>query len=207
MISTQAHRRPNAAQWSGCDRSKALGLQSVPRASIHIKTHRRLLDEDAFAHSMRVADFCLVMCGDTPTSRRIFDSIVADCVPLIVGTRLWGRCEPPCRPGWGWFVSGETHPHTPFHDTLIDYSRFPRVDEKWFYEDALAATKAAIANVTPAAELEIWRYLDAIRGDVVYGYGRAATSTDFGRATANLLDGVVLRLRHGGAVPPGLRPG
>ena len=63
LISTQAHRRPNAAQWSGCDRSKALGLQSVPRASIHIKTHRRrLLDEDAFAHSMRVADFCLVMC-------------------------------------------------------------------------------------------------------------------------------------------------
>ena len=163
--------------------------------------------ESKFAHAMRVSDFCLVMCGDTPTSRRIFDSIVADCVPLIVGTRLWGRCEPPCRPGWGWFVSGEKHPHTPFHDTLIDYSRFPRVDEKWFYEDALAATKAAIANVTPAAELEIWKYLDAIRGDVVYGYGRAATSTDFGRATANLLDGVVLRLRHGGAVPPGLRPG
>ena len=77
-----AHRRPNAAQWSGCDRSKALGLESVPRSSIHIKSHRRrfLLDEDAFAHSMRVADFCLVMCGDTPTSRRIFDAIVAEAL-------------------------------------------------------------------------------------------------------------------------------
>ena len=120
LISTQAHRRPNAAQWSGCDRSKALGLQSVPRSSIHIKQHRRrLLDEDAFAHSMRVADFCLVMCGDTPTSRRIFDAIVADCIPLIVGTRLWGRCEAPCHEGWGWFVSGVQHPHLPFRDTYV----------------------------------------------------------------------------------------
>ena len=232
-----ANGRPQATKWSGCNRSTALGLKALPKAAIHVsatrarrrRLARRLVDglrrasdrlfgrrladthkvlgESKFAHAMRVSDFCLVMCGDTPTSRRIFDSIVADCVPLIVGTRLWGRCEPPCRPGWGWFVSGEKHPHTPFHDTLIDYSRFPRVDEKWFYEDALAATKAAIANVTSAAELEIWKYLDAIRGDVVYGYGRAATSTDFGRATANLLDGVVLRLRHGGAVPPGLRPG
>ena len=84
-----AHRRPNAAQWSGCDRSKALGLQSVPRSSIHIKQHRRrLLDEDAFAHSMRVADFCLVMCGDTPTSRRIFDAIVAGNAVPILGSSL-----------------------------------------------------------------------------------------------------------------------
>ena len=115
-----AHRRPNAAQWSGCDRSKALGLQSVPRSSIHIKQHRRrLLDEDAFAHSMRVADFCLVMCGDTPTSRRIFDAIVADCIPLIFGTRLWGECVEPCHEGWGWFVSGKEHPHLPFRDTYV----------------------------------------------------------------------------------------
>ena len=164
-----AHRRPNAAQWSGCDRSKALGLQSVPRASIHIKTHRRLLDEDAFAHSMRVADFCLVMCGDTPTSRRIFDAIVADCIPLIVGTRLWGRCEAPCHEGWGWFVSGREHPHLPFRDTYVDYTRFPRVDEKLLYEDATQAYEAAVRDVTEAEERDMWRYLNSIRDDVVYG--------------------------------------
>jgi len=68
----------------------------VPRASIHVhrRERRRLLDQATFAHHMRVADFCLVMCGDTSTSRRIFDAIIADCIPLIVGTQLWGRCDP-----------------------------------------------------------------------------------------------------------------
>ena len=202
-----AHRRPNAAQWSGCDRSKALGLESVPRSSIHIKSHRRrLLDEDAFAHSMRVADFCLVMCGDTPTSRRIFDAIVADCIPLIVGTRLWGRCEAPCHEGWGWFVSGDQHPHLPFRDTYIDYTRFPRVDERLLYEDATKAYEDAVRGVTEAEERDMWRYLNAIRDDVVYGYGSPFSSTKFGRAAANLMDGVMLRRLHQGLVPPSLRP-
>ena len=235
-----AHRRPNAAQWSGCDRSKALGLQSVPRSSIHIKQHRRrLLDEDAFAHSMRVADFCLVMCGDTPTSRRIFDAIVADCIPLIVGTRLWGRCEAPCHEGWGWFVSGREHPHLPFRDTYIDYTRFPRVDEKLLYEDATKAYEDAVRGVTEAEERDMWRYLNSIRDDVVYcveistpstrrllagrprhrrrtqwlistqvvyGYGSPFSSQKFGRAAANLMDGVMLRRLHQGLVPPSLRP-
>ena len=202
-----AHRRPNAAQWSGCDRSKALGLEGVPRSSIHIKSHRRhLLDEDAFAHSMRVADFCLVMCGDTPTSRRIFDAIVADCIPLIVGTRLWGRCEAPCHEGWGWFVSGDQHPHLPFRDTYIDYTRFPRVDEKLLYEDATKAYEDAVRDVTETEERDMWRYLNAIRDDVVYGYGSPFSSTHFGRAAANLMDGVMLRRLHQGLVPPSLRP-
>ena len=69
----------------------------------------------------------------TPTSRRIFDAIIADCIPLIVGTRLWGRCDPPCHKGWGWSISGPDRPHLPFHDTFIDYTRFPRVDEAHFY--------------------------------------------------------------------------
>ena len=102
-----------------------------------------MLDEDAFAHSMRVADFCLVMCGDTPTSRRIFDAIVADCIPLI-GTRLWGRCEEPCHEGWGWFVSGKEH--LPFRDTYVAVPRHASIIHGWparrreaLYEDATQA--------------------------------------------------------------------
>ena len=79
-----ANRRANAVKWSGCDRAKAWGLKDVPRASIHVgggggggrrlsgdddDGRRRLLPADKFAHAMRVSDFCLVMCGDTPTSR------------------------------------------------------------------------------------------------------------------------------------------
>ena len=145
-----AKARGNAVGWAGCDRRKGLGLQSVPRASIHVHRRlegRRLLDQATFAHHMRVADFCLVMCGDTPTSRRIFDAIIADCIPLIVGTRLWGRCDPPCHKGWGWSISGPDHPHLPFHDTFIDYTRFPRVDEAHFYVfDACVESTSALGS-------------------------------------------------------------
>ena len=146
------------------------------------------------------------MCGDTPTSRRIFDAIVADCIPLIVGTRLWGRCEAPCHEGWGWFVSGDQHPHLPFRDTYVDYTRFPRVDERLLYEDATKAYEAAVRDVTEAEERDMWRYLNSIRDDVVYGYGSPFSSTKFGRAAANLMDGVMLRRLHQGLVPPSLRP-
>lgn len=62
-------------------------------------------------------------------SRRTYDAFIAGCVPLFVGTRLWGRCDPPCRPGWGWRVPGAPYPHLPFHGLWIDWSRFPLLDE------------------------------------------------------------------------------
>lgn len=179
----------------------ALGMQKPAK-----RRRRLLVHESKFAHAMRVSDFCLVMCGDTPTSRRIFDAIVADCIPLIAGSRLWGRCEKPCVPGWGWYVSGQDHPHTPFSDTLLDYTRFPRIDEAAMYKNAPAAYAAATRAVTERMEHDLWRYMNAIRSDVIYGWGNAATSDKFGRAPINLLDAVVLRLRHGGAVPAALRP-
>ena len=52
----------------------------------------------------------------------------------------------------------------------------------------------------------MWRYLNSIRDDVVYGYGSPFSSTKFGRAAANLMDGVMLRRLHQGLVPPSLRP-
>ena len=45
-----------------------------------------------------------------------------------------------------------------------------------------------------------------ISTQVVYGYGSPFSSTKFGRAAANLMDGVMLRRLHQGLVPPSLRP-
>ena len=45
-----------------------------------------------------------------------------------------------------------------------------------------------------------------ISTQVVYGYGSPFSSTHFGRAAANLMDGVMLRRLHQGLVPPSLRP-
>ena len=63
-----------------------------------------------------------------------------------------------------------------------------------------------MANVTEAYEHAAWRYLHALRDDVVYGYGSPFTSTRFGRAAANLMDTVALKLKHGDRVPDELRP-
>jgi hypothetical protein len=53
--------------------------------------------EASFADHMSKAAICPLMCGDTPTSRRTYDAYIAGCVPLFVGTRLWGRCDKPCQ--------------------------------------------------------------------------------------------------------------
>ena len=45
-----------------------------------------------------------------------------------------------------------------------------------------------------------------ISTQVVYGYGSLFSSTHFGRAAANLMDGVMLRRLHQGLVPQDLRP-
>ncbi|KAJ8609963.1 hypothetical protein CTAYLR_008078 [Chrysophaeum taylorii] len=190
-----ARDRPNAIKWGNCDRSKAAGLSNLDdRASIHV--HRRLVSMEKFASSMHRAEYCLVMCGDTPTSRRLFDAIVAGCVPLVVGTRLEGRCESPCKSGWGWFVSGPDHPHLPFHDIYVDYTVFPRVDEARFYENPRAAVRAALVLVSPQRHAHLVAYMREISDDLVYGYGHFSTSTHFGRAPANLMDTAVLRNRR-----------
>ena len=126
---------------------------------------------------------------------------------LLHGADARGRlCALRARSLPRWFVSGPKYPHTPFHDTLVDYTRFPRVDEARFYDDALNATKDAIKDVTADREADIWTYLNAIRSDLIYGYGDPATSDSFGRATINLLDSAILRLRNGGVVPASLSP-
>ena len=56
----------------------------------------------------------------------------------------------------------------PFRDTYVDYTRFPRVDEKLLYEDAPKAYEDAVRGVTEAEERDMWRYLNSIRDDVVY---------------------------------------
>ena len=95
------------------------------------------------------------------------------------------------------------HNHTWVHRALLADKRRTQAA---FYVDAAAAYRAAVANVTEAYEHAAWRYLHALRDDVVYGYGSPFTSTHFGRAAANLMDTVALKLKHGDRVPEELRP-
>jgi hypothetical protein len=54
--------------------------------------------------------YCLMMCGDTPTSRTFPSSMVSGCTPLLVGTRLrLGDCRPPCFVGYQWPLANRSH--------------------------------------------------------------------------------------------------
>jgi len=48
-----------------------------------------------YAEQMAAHAFCVVPVGDTPTSRRLFDAMVAGCVPIIIADNL----HPSRRPG------------------------------------------------------------------------------------------------------------
>uniref|UniRef100_A0A7S3JTC9 Exostosin GT47 domain-containing protein n=2 Tax=Aureoumbra lagunensis TaxID=44058 RepID=A0A7S3JTC9_9STRA len=232
-----ANERMNAIQWSGCNRSKALGLLDLDKSLIMVgksghyhpggtnrqksksdknvqenylgKNHRYLIIEHSlFAEQMHAADRCLFMCGDTPTSRRLFDSIIADCIPLIVGTRVYGECVEPCHKGWGWRISGPEHPHLPFYDIYIDYSLFPVVNESLFY---INAEVAVAPYLDKSHDQQLHEYLAIIKDDVLYGYGNYLTSLKFGRVAYNLLDTATLRWRSEKvnsslAIPNYLRP-
>ena len=117
--------------------------------------------------SMRVADFCPVICGDTPVAtdlRRHRGRLH----PAHRRYKILGPVRGAVPRGLGLVRSGREHPHLPFRDTYIDYTRFPRVDEKLLYEDATKAYEDAVRGVTEAEERDMWRYLNSIRDDAVY---------------------------------------
>ena len=96
--------------------------------------------------------FGILVCGDTPTSRRTVDVILSACIPMIVGTRLFGKCTYPCEPGWGWQVSGPDNPHLPWQGTWFDWRHFPVLDEAALYNATEGV--AAEAVLEDALDLE-----------------------------------------------------
>ena len=137
--------RPNAGKWAGCFRSNL--TQSLlwnyqqhnsPTSSNQIHNNRidiRLVhkkdrvNQTVYNRRMRTSDYCLILCGDTPTSRSLSSAIVEGCIPIRVGSRLRGLCDPPCHESFGWTKSGLENPHLPFGE-IIPWEIFPEIDEK-----------------------------------------------------------------------------
>lgn len=69
----------DSARWS--DLPTALDLSGVYSTTGHTP---KLYDIAGVAEGMRRAIFCLAPRGDTGSSRRIYDAIVAGCIPVIV---------------------------------------------------------------------------------------------------------------------------
>jgi Exostosin family len=182
--------RPKAVEWSGCNRSMILPL--VDTSSSHFNSSRidvRLTDPQTsrlapgeYNRRMANSRYCLVLCGDTPTSRSLTSSLVHGCTPLIVGSRLRGRCEPPCHPGWGWTVlvnatsstADATKPggaltHLPFEHQM-NWSAFPELDEAAFADDPVGVLDTFLAHQSAALD-ETNREMLRFQNAFVYGVG------------------------------------
>jgi hypothetical protein len=85
---------------------------------------------DMMAHSK----YCLILCGDTPTSRSFSSAIVHGCIPLFIGKERWygycgsrtnnkNRSPSTCHAGWGWNV---LHDQNWNDDTIMTQYKHPR---------------------------------------------------------------------------------
>eukprot|EP00543_Licmophora_paradoxa_P011789 CAMPEP_0202476644 /NCGR_PEP_ID=MMETSP1360-20130828/93528_1 /ASSEMBLY_ACC=CAM_ASM_000848 /TAXON_ID=515479 /ORGANISM="Licmophora paradoxa, Strain CCMP2313" /LENGTH=300 /DNA_ID=CAMNT_0049103857 /DNA_START=81 /DNA_END=983 /DNA_ORIENTATION=+ len=131
--------RPNAKRWAGCDRSMITPLIGAPNMQVSLfgKENPGRLNQTQYNLFMETIEFCLIICGDTPTSRSLASSIVHGCIPIRIGSRLRGLCEPPCKKGFGWTPSGKDNPHLPFMERM-NWTDFPEVDEADFIVDPMA---------------------------------------------------------------------
>jgi Exostosin family len=95
------------------------------------------LSMSEYNDKMRHSQYCLIVCGDTPTSRSLSSAIIHGCIPLFIGQERWyGRCGNVCHPGWGWNVLPDDSniSHLPY-DGIFDYAQFPSIDEHAFLQN------------------------------------------------------------------------
>jgi hypothetical protein len=142
---THARDRREKAMWAGCNRSIGSPLENIKNMDVSIRSNgsrRRSqpdnrLSQEEYNSRMFTSDYCIILCGDTVTSRALTSSIVYGCIPIRVGSRLRGLCESPCHEGWGWKITGEDFPHLPFSQNMV-WAYFPEVNEQKFSEAPLA---------------------------------------------------------------------
>ncbi len=197
-------QRPNAVEWGKCNREQMIrpfqnstNGNDQPNMFIQLVSRGTRVDQSTYNQYMSTSDYCLILCGDTPTSRSLTSAMVYGCIPIRVGSRLRGLCEPPCEAagyceppceaaGYGWQVSGEANPHLPFSD-LIPWDDFPEVDEAEFIHDGKQVLKEALDRYGEKKN-ELRTIMEDVRDGWIYGWGDPVTSTDFGNVYEYILD-------------------
>ena len=126
-------------------------------------------------------DYCLILCGDTPTSRSLTSAMLLGCIPIRVGSRLRGLCEPPCHEGWGWTLASEQYPHLPYWD-IIPWNEFPEVDEQQFIDSGEQVLKTLFERYDTTQKAKIRSILQNVQTAWIYGWGDPVDSVEFGDA-------------------------
>lgn len=187
-------QRPHAVEWAGCNRSMILPLQAETKnMHVSIRHRRNRLSQDDYNRYMLTSDYCLILCGDTVTSRSLTCAMIHACIPIRVGSRLRGLCEPPCHDGWGWSVTGPDYPHLPFPST-INWDDFPEVDELEFSKAPLETLQTVFERFTPQIKTRIRESMLQHQLGWIYGWGDPITSNDFGQAIDYVWQSIVTTL-------------
>lgn len=172
-------RRGLALQVAGCNRSVVLPLSNRTDMDVRIVTKDNRLTQEEYNHRMETSDYCLLLCGDTATSRSLASSMLYGCLPIRVGSRLRGFCEPPCWARWGWNVANQSH--LPFPNR-IDWSLFPEINEYEFSQTPLRVLQQLLASITKERKDQLRGIMKENQMSWIYGWGDPTTSTDFGDA-------------------------
>eukprot|EP00980_Cylindrotheca_fusiformis_P001810 scaffold408_cov71-Cylindrotheca_fusiformis.AAC.11 len=185
--------RQNSQRWSGCFREQLiLPLTANKTSAEGIVFDVQLLDKKSrwnqslYNRRMDQNEFCLILCGDTPTSRSLTSAMVSGCIPVRVGSRLRGLCEPPCKEGFGWKISGDKYPHLPF-PAFIPWDTFPEVNEEQFMNHGADELRAVSAQYDEGKKQNIKSIMHRVRYAWIYGWGNPVNTTDFGQVHHYLL--------------------
>jgi len=234
--------RLNAGKWAGCFRSNL--TQSLLRhhqrndnndnnidsnnnnynnMDVRLVHKKNRLNQTLYNMRMRTSDYCLILCGDTPSSRSLSSAIVEGCIPIQVGSRLRGLCDPPCHEGFGWTISGPEYPHLPYGE-IIPWEMFPEVDEKALLlmnnnnnnnndgggdssstkdvdRDVIGSSKPSDLETLfgiydDKKKKHLRSIMEKIHSGFIYGHGDPVSSEEFGDAASYIWESFVVALKN-----------
>lgn len=190
--------RKNSFRWSGCNRSMVEPLRSSPNMIIKlIGSGEERLSQSRYNMLMQQMEFCLILCGDTPTSRSLATAIIFGCIPLFIGSRWRGLCEKPCKRGFGWSVTGPKAPHLPYLDS-IPWDEFPEVNEAEFTKRPEVTLRTVVESYTDESKKKLRDVLARVQRGWIYGWGSPVTSSDFGDAAEYTWNSILFFLNNTG---------
>lgn len=184
--------RKNAVAWAGCNRTQLIGSLSNDTTTMDVRIRRgkSRLSQAAYNHRMLTSEYCLILCGDTPTSRSLASAIVHGCIPVHVGSRWWGKCEPPCRTAsWGWSVT-EPLSHLPYQHDEDVHREFPVLDEAAFGIDARGELKQFLGGISPAKKADLRKHLQHMQLQWMYGWGDPVSTFSLGEASVQVWNSI-----------------
>ena len=198
--------RANAQSWAGCYRSDLISSISSSNSSslnpnstismdVRIVGKKNRIDESIYNMRMKTSEYCLILCGDTPTSRSLTSAIVSGCIPIRVGSRLRGLCEPPCHKGFGWTVTGPRYTHLPYKER-IPWEEFPEISENDLLKEGKHLLDKLFQEYDTSKKKKLYDIMDEVRPGWIYGWGDPVTSNNLGDAALYIYESFVAALKE-----------